>query len=161
MLHSGEPRPDLCCSAPHPRETPPPQQLLASSSHSSPVPCAFVVQFSSVTQTWLTLCNPMDHSTPGGSCPSPSLTPRVYPNSCPLSRWCHPTILSSCCHLLLLPSIFPSIRVFSNASVLPIRWPKFWSFSFSISPFNEYSGLISFMIDWLYPRDSQESSPIP
>ena len=95
MLHSGEPRPDLCCSAPHPRETPPPQQLLASSSHSSPVPCAFVVQFSSVTQTWLTLCNPMDHSTPGGSCPSPSLTPRVYPNSCPLSRWCHPTISPS------------------------------------------------------------------
>ena len=54
------------------------------------------------------------------------------------------------CHpLLLLPSIFPSIRVFSNESVLPIRWPKYWSFSFSISPSNEYSGLISFMIDWL------------
>ena len=54
------------------------------------------------------------------------------------------------CHpLLLLPSIFPSIRVFSNDSVLPIRWPKDWSFSFSISPSNEYSGLISFRIDWL------------
>jgi len=51
--------------------------------------------------------------------------------------------------LLLLPSIIPSIRVFSNESVLPIRWPKYWSFSFSISPFNEYSGLISFRIDWL------------
>ena len=51
--------------------------------------------------------------------------------------------------LLLLPSIFPSIRVFSNESVLPIRWPKYWSFSFSISPSNEYSGLISFRIDWL------------
>ena len=55
------------------------------------------------------------------------------------------------CHpLLLLPSIFPSIRVFSNESVLHIRWPKFWSFSFSISPSNEYSGLISFRVDWLY-----------
>ena len=54
---------------------------------------------------------------------------------------CHPH--------LLLPSIFPSIRVFSNESVLRIRWPKYWSFSFSISPFNEYSGLISFRIEWL------------
>ena len=54
------------------------------------------------------------------------------------------------CHpLLLLPSIFPSIRVFSNESVLHIRWPKFWSFSFSISPSNEYSGLISIRMDWL------------
>ena len=53
------------------------------------------------------------------------------------------------CPLLLLPSIFPSIRVFSNESVLPIRWPKYWSFSFSISPSNEYSGLISFRTDWL------------
>ena len=54
------------------------------------------------------------------------------------------------CHpLLFLPSVFPSIRVFSNESVLRIRWPKYWSFSFSISPSNEYSGLISFRIDWL------------
>ena len=55
-----------------------------------------------------------------------------------------------CCPLLLPPSIFPSIRVFSNESVLHIRWPKFWSFSFSISPSNEYSGMISFRMDWLY-----------
>ena len=54
-----------------------------------------------------------------------------------------------CCPLLLPPSIFPSIRVFSNESVLHIRWPEYWSFSFSISPFNEYSGLISFRMDWL------------
>ena len=54
-----------------------------------------------------------------------------------------------CCPLLLLPSIFPSIRVFSNESVLRIRWPKYWSFSFSISPSNEYSGLIFFRMDWL------------
>ena len=56
-----------------------------------------------------------------------------------------------CCPLLLLPSIFHSIRVFSNKSVLCIRWPKYWNFSFSISPSNEYSGLISFRIDWLDP----------
>ena len=56
--------------------------------------------------------------------------------------------LSLCRPLLLLPSIFPSIRVFSNESVLHIRWPKYWSFTFSISPSNEYSGLISFRIDW-------------
>ena len=54
-----------------------------------------------------------------------------------------------CCPLLLLPSIFPSIRVFSSESVLPIRWPKYWSFSFSISPSNEFSRLISFRMDWL------------
>ena len=54
-----------------------------------------------------------------------------------------------CCPLLLLPSIFPSIRVFSNESVLHIRWPKYWSFSFNISPSNEYPGLISFRMDWL------------
>ena len=69
------------------------------------------------------------------------------------------------CHpLLLLPSIFPSIRVFPNESVLHIRWSKYWSFSFSISPSNEYSRLISFRIDSLTPcssRDSQESSPTP
>ena len=62
------------------------------------------------------------------------------------------------CHpLLLLPSIFPSIRVFSNESVLCIRWPKYWSFSFSISPSNEYSGLISFRIDSLDPLAVQET----
>ena len=68
-----------------------------------------------------------------------------------------------CRLLLLLPSIFPSIRVFSSESVLWIRWPKYWNFSFSISPSNEYSGLISFRIDWSpwSPRESQESSPTP
>ena len=57
-----------------------------------------------------------------------------------------------CCLLLLLPSMFPSIRVFSSESVLCIRWPKYWSFSFSISPSNEYSGLISFSMDWLQSK---------
>ena len=67
------------------------------------------------------------------------------------------------CHPLLLPSIFSSIRVFSSESVLCIRWPKYWSFSFSICPSNEYSGLISFRIDWfdlLEVQGTQESSPI-
>ena len=57
--------------------------------------------------------------------------------------------LTLCCPLLFLPSIFPSIRIFSNESALHIRWPKYWSFSFNISPSNEYSGLISFRMDWL------------
>ena len=78
--------------------------------------------------------------------PCPSPPPRACSNSRPLSQWCHPTI-STCCPLLLLPSIFPSIRVFSNESALHIRWPKYWSFSFSISPSNEYSGMISFRMD--------------
>ena len=71
-----------------------------------------------------------------------------------------------CRPLLLLPSIFPSFRAFANELSLHNRWPKYWSFSFSISPSNEYSGLISFRIDWFdllpcSPRDSQESSPTP
>ena len=80
--------------------------------------------------------------------PCLSPTTGAYTNSCPSCQWCHPAISSSiipfsfCLH-------FPSIRVFSNESVLPIRWPKYWSFSFSISPSNEYSGLISFRMDWL------------
>ena len=78
--------------------------------------------------------------------PYPSPTPGACSNSCPSSWWCHPTI-SSCYPLLLLPSVLPSIRVFSNESVLHIRWPKYCSFSFSISPSNEYSGLISFRIE--------------
>ena len=86
----------------------------------------------------------LQHARP--PCPSP--TPEACSNSCPLSRWCHPTI-SSCHPLLLPPSILPSIRGFSNESGLHLRWPKYWSFSFSISPSNEYSGLISFRMDWL------------
>ena len=69
-----------------------------------------------------------------------------------------------CRPLLFLPSIFHSIWVFSSKSALHIRWPKYWSFSFSVSPSNEYSGLISFRINWFdfcYPRASQESSPAP
>ena len=86
----------------------------------------------------------LQHASP--PCPSP--TPGVYPNSCPLNQRCHPTI-SSCHPPHLSPSIFPSIRFFSNESALRIGWSKYCSFSFNISPSNEYSGLISFRIDWL------------
>ena len=103
-------------------------------------------QFSSVAQLWLTLCDPMDHSMPGLL----SIT----------NSWSLPKLMSIesgmpsnhliLCHpLLLLPLLFPSIRVFSNESVLCIRWPKHWRFSFRISPSNEYSGLIFFRKDWL------------
>ena len=79
--------------------------------------------------------------------PCSLLTPGAWSNSCPLMMPSNHLIL--CCPLLLLPSIFLSIRVFSNESVLYIKWPKYWSFSFSISPSNEYSGLIYFRMDWL------------
>ena len=86
------------------------------------------------------------HELPHSRPPCPSPTPGVHPNPCPLSWWCH---LSLCHPLLLLLLIFPSIRVFSNESALHIRWPKYWSFSFNISPSNEYPELISFRMDWL------------
>ena len=93
-----------------------------------------------------TLCDPMNCSTPGLP---------VHHNS-----WSVPKLMSIklavpsnhlilCCALFLLPSIFPSIRVFSNESALIFRWPKYWSFSFNISPSNEHPGLISFRMDWL------------
>ena len=82
--------------------------------------------------------------------PHPSQTPKACSNSFPSNRWCHPTISSSAIPLILLPSIFPRIRVFSNESLLHIIWPKYWRLRFSISPSNEYSGLISFRMDWLH-----------
>ena len=100
-------------------------------------------QFSSVESNFL-WPHGLQHTRP--PCLSP--TPGVYANSCSLTRWCHPTI-SSCRSLLLLPSVYPSIRIFSNESVLCIRWPTYWSFSFSISPSSVYSGLIFFRMDWL------------
>ena len=81
--------------------------------------------------------------------PYPSPSPGAYSNSGPLS-WVMPSNHLILCHsLLLLPSVFPSIRVFTNESVLHTRWPKYWGFSFSISPSNENLGLISFRINWL------------
>ena len=79
-------------------------------------------------------------------CPSPTL--RVYPNSCPLSRWCHPTISSSVNPFNSHLQSFPASWSFQIESVC-IRWPKYWSFSFSVSPSNKYSGLISFRIHWV------------
>ena len=99
---------------------------------------------SSVTQSCPTLCDPMNRSTPGlpitnwQSLPKPMTIESVMPYN-------HLIL----CHPLLLPSIFPSIRVFSNESVLHIRWPKYWRFSFNISPSNEHPGLITIRMDWL------------
>ena len=124
--------------------------------------CNFSVQDSSVAQSCLTLCDPVNCSTPGlpvhhNSQSSPKLMSieSVMPSS-------H---LILCRPLLLLPPNPPSARVFSNESTLRIRWPKYWSFSFSISPSNEHPGLISLQ-DGLVgfpcsPRHSQESSPAP
>ena len=102
------------------------------------------VQFS--LQSCLILCNPTDCSTPGFPVhhKSKSLLKLMSIESAMPSNH-----LILCYPLFLLPSIFPSIRVFSNESVLSIRWPKYWSFSFSISTSNEYSGLISFRVDCL------------
>ena len=104
------------------------------------------VQFSSVAQLCPTLCDPMNRSsqaslsiTNSQSLPKLMSIEVVIPSSHLIL--CHP--------LLLLPSIPPSIRVFSNESALHIRWPKYWSFSFNISPSNEHPGLISFRMDWL------------
>ena len=99
----------------------------------------------SVTKSCPTLCNPMDCNTSGFSVLHylPEFLKFMSIESVMPSNHlilCHP--------LLFLPSIFPSIRVFSNELALCIRWPKYWSFSFSISPSNEYSGLIFFRIDW-------------
>ena len=81
--------------------------------------------------------------------PCLSPTPRVYSNSCPLSWWWHPTISFSVVPFSFHLQSFLSSRVFSIESAVRIKWPKYWSFSFSISPSNEHSGLISFRMDWL------------
>ena len=132
-------------------------------SSDSPQPGSSVrfssVRFGSVTQVCLTLCDPMDCSTPGlpvhHQLPKFTQTESVMPSN-------H---LILCRPLLLLPSIFPSIGVFSNESALHIRWSKYWSFSFSISPFNEHPGLISFRMDWLDPlavkKEGNSVSPVP
>ena len=105
-----------------------------------------LVQFSSVTQSYLTLCDPMNRSTPGlpvhQQLPEFTQT-NVIKSVMPSSH------LILCRPLLLLPPIPPSIRVFSNESTLRMRWPKYWSFSFSIIPSKEIPGLISFRMDCL------------
>ena len=105
------------------------------------------VQFSSVAQLCPTLCNPMNHSTPGHPVHHQLL--EFTQNSCPSSQWCHPAISSSVVPFSSCPQVPPRIRVFSNESAFHIRWPRYWSFSFSISPSNEHPGLISFRMDRL------------
>ena len=102
--------------------------------------------FSSIAQSCPTLCDPMDCSTPG--LPDHHQLPKlIQTRGYRVDDAINYVIL--CRPLLLLPSIFPSIRVFSNESALSIRWPKYWSFRFSISPSNEHPGLISFRMGWL------------
>ena len=103
------------------------------------------VQFSHSVVSDSLLPHELQHARP--PCPSP--TPRVYPNSCPLSWWCHPAISSSVVPFSSCPPIPPSIKVFSNESTLRMRWPKYWSFSFSIIPSKEIPGLIYFRMDRL------------
>ena len=98
----------------------------------------------------------LQHARP--PCPSP--TPRACSNSCPLSQWCHPTISSSFVPFSSCLQSFPSIRVFPNESVLHIRWPEYWSFSFSISPSDEYSGLISFRVTYMWKLNFGMDVPI-
>ena len=123
------------------------------------------VQFISVAQSCPTLFDPMDCSTPGLPVHHQLLesTQTHIHRVSDAIQPSHPLF-----PLLFLPSIFPSIGVFSNELALHIRWPKYWSFSFNITPTNEHPGLISFRMDWLDllatqvpPRDSQESSPTP
>ena len=99
----------------------------------------------SLSRVWLFATPWTAHARP----PYPSQTPRDYSNSFPSSQWCHPTISSSIIPFSSCPQSFPAIRVFSNESALRMRWPKYWSFSFSISPSSEQPGLISFRMDWL------------
>ena len=106
----------------------------------------YVVQSSSVAQSCPTLRpHGLQHARP--PCPSP--TPGAYPSSYPLSQWCHPIISSSGVPFSSCPQSFPVSGSIFSELVLRIRWPKYWSFIFNITPCNEYSGLISFRIDWL------------
>ena len=108
----------------------------------------YCIQFSSVAQFVSDSLRPHESQHARPPCPSP--TPGVHSNSYPSSKSVTPSshlILS--CPLLLLPPIRPNIRVFPNESTLRMRWPKYWSFSFNISPSKEHTGLISFSMDWL------------
>ena len=120
------------------------------------------VQFSSVAQLCPTLCDPMNCSTTGLHVHH-QLLEFTQTHVHQVSDGSNHVIL--CRSLLLLPSIFPSMRIFSNESALCIRWPKYWRFSFNISPSNEHPGLISFRMDWLdllaVQGTLQESSPTP
>ena len=115
-------------------------------------------QFSSVTQSRPTLRNPMNHSTSGFPVHHQLLSP---PKSMSIMLVMPSNHLILCCPVLLLPSILLSIRVFSIESALHIRWPKYWSFSFNISPSKEHPGLISNWLDLLALQGTLKSSPTP
>ena len=121
--------------------------------------CVYI--FSSVTQSCPTLCDPMNRSTTGSLSNTKS---RSLPKLMSIESVMPSNRLILCRPILLLPSIFPSIRVFSNESALCIRWSKWWSFSFNISPSNEHPGLVSFRMDWLdlfAVHGTLKSSPTP
>ena len=120
------------------------EQMLLENAAYRFVHCRVLSSVQSLSRVWL--CDPMDCSTPG--LPVHHQLPEFTQTHV---HWVSDAIhhLIICCLLLLPPSIFPSIRVFSKESVLHIRWPKYWSFSFNISPSREYSGMISFRMDWL------------
>ena len=105
------------------------------------------VQFSSVAQSCPTLCDPMNRSTPG--LPIHHHLPEFTQTQTSIESLMPSSHLILCRPLLLPPSVFPSISIFSNESILHMRWPKYWSFSFSITPSKEHPGLISFRVDWL------------
>ena len=111
------------------------------------MPVSLIIQFRSVTELCWTLLQPDQLWYARPPCPSP--TPKTCPNSCPLSQWCHPTISSSVAPFSTHLQSFPASGSFPMSQVLHITWPKYWSFSFSIRPSNENSGLISFRTDWL------------
>ena len=118
------------------------------------------VQFSSVAQSCPTL---QPHESQHARPPCPSPIPGVHSNSCPSSRWCHPAISSSVVPFSSCPQSLPG-SVFSNDSTLHMRWPKYWSFSFSISPSSEHPELISFRmdrLDLLTVQGTLKSSPTP
>ena len=116
------------------------------SFHSNPKEGQWQVQFFSVTQLCPTFCDPMDCSTPDLPVHHQLLE---FTQTMSIESVMQSNHLILCRPLTLLPSVFPSIRVFSNESVIRIRWLKYWSCSFNISPSNDYSGLISFRMDWL------------
>ena len=120
-----------------------------------------VLLFSSLVLSDSSWSHGLQHS----GLPFPSPSPRVCPSSCQLSQWCHPTISSSVMLFSCCLQSFPASGFFSNELGVRIRWPKYWSFSFSISPSNEYSGLfplvLTGLISFCSSRNSQESSPAP
>ena len=108
------------------------------------IKCFLSVQFSRSVMSDPLRPHGLQHTRP----PYPSPTPEIYSNSCPLSRWCHPAISSSVVPFSCLQS-FPASGSFPMSQFFASGWPKYWSFSFSISPSNEHPGLISFRMDWL------------